>query len=138
VSYENDPVPQASWDDLDDLLIAEYLRRREERLKERIQLDKIELLRALGLTAVYQDREVPNVAAVLLFGSHPEQPAASVLSGYLPPCLLRHSKLAVQLGGGKLQNVPPMLRPSTDSLIDTRVVLVTPPQDPPQSFRLFQ
>jgi ATP-dependent DNA helicase RecG len=41
--------------------------------KERIQLDKIELLRALGLTAVHQDREVPNVAAVLLFGRHPEQ-----------------------------------------------------------------
>jgi ATP-dependent DNA helicase RecG len=73
VSYENDAVPQASWDDLDDLIIAEYLRRREERLKERIQLDKIELLRALGLMAVHQDREVPNVAAVLLFGRRPEQ-----------------------------------------------------------------
>jgi ATP-dependent DNA helicase RecG len=73
VSYENDAVSQATWEDLDDLVIAEYLRRREERLKERIQLDKLELLRALGLTAVHQDREVPNVAAVLLFGRHPEQ-----------------------------------------------------------------
>jgi len=73
MSYENDPVPQATWNDLDDLVIAEYLRRREERLKERIQLDKIELLRALGLTAAHQDREVPNVAAVLLFGRRPEQ-----------------------------------------------------------------
>jgi ATP-dependent DNA helicase RecG len=73
VSYENDPIPQASWDDLDDLIIAEYLRRREERLRERIQLEKIDLLRALGLTAVHQDREVPNVAAVLLFGRHPDR-----------------------------------------------------------------
>lgn len=73
VSYENDVVSQATWDDLDDFVIAEYLRRREERLRERIQLDKIGLLRALGLTAVHQDREVPNVAAVLLFGRHPEQ-----------------------------------------------------------------
>ena len=73
VSYENDPVPQASWDDLDELVIAEYLRRREERLRERIQLDKIELLRALGLTAAHHEREVPNVAAVLLFGRHPDR-----------------------------------------------------------------
>lgn len=72
VSYENDPVPQATWNDLDDRVIVEYLRRREERSGERIQLNKIELLRALGLTVVHEDREGPNVATVLLFGRHPE------------------------------------------------------------------
>jgi len=73
VSYENEPVPQATWDDLDDRVIAEYRRQREERMRESIQLHKIELVRALGLTAVHEVREVPSVAAVLLFGSHPER-----------------------------------------------------------------
>jgi len=73
VSCEDEPVVEATIDDLDDRGIADYVRHREERLQAQLTLGKTDLLRALGPITVRHGVESSNVAAVLLFGKNPEQ-----------------------------------------------------------------
>ncbi|MCK4416995.1 MAG: putative DNA binding domain-containing protein [Candidatus Latescibacteria bacterium] len=71
ISHEEELVRNASLDDFDDDVIDEYIARREERLHQKLHLTKVELLRGLGLVISEEERYVPTVAGVLLFGKDP-------------------------------------------------------------------
>ncbi len=67
-AFEDEPAPSATLDDLDSDVIDEFVRKREERTRRKIDGDVSTLLREIGaLTA----NSAPTVAGILLFGKNP-------------------------------------------------------------------
>ena len=71
IAYEEEPVRGATLNDFDDDVIEKYIAKREERLHQKLHLTRVELLRGLGLVASEEERYVPTVAGMLLFGKDP-------------------------------------------------------------------
>lgn len=70
-SYENQPVPKATLDDIDWLQVDRYLERRAHTRNTRIppDIDRVELLHKLE---VITEDGVPTVAGILFFGKDPQ------------------------------------------------------------------
>lgn len=67
--YEVESVPGASRDDLDEVIIAEYLEKRAERMRRSLNLPVDELLTEIG---AINGQGRPTVSGLLLFGKHPQ------------------------------------------------------------------
>lgn len=69
LDFEKDVVTGATWDDLDAEVIADYIKRRQERVGREINETPQQLLRSLG--AVTPSGDI-TVAGILLFGRDPQ------------------------------------------------------------------
>jgi ATP-dependent DNA helicase RecG len=67
--FEAELVPAARRADLDESIVAEYLAKREEKLRRRLTQSADELLRDAGLTDEHGD---PTAAGILLLGKNPQ------------------------------------------------------------------
>ena len=67
--FEMEPIPGATRADLDDGVIADYLKRRTARLGRDVRMSEEELLGAVG---ALNSEGQPTVAGILLFGREPQ------------------------------------------------------------------
>jgi ATP-dependent DNA helicase RecG len=68
--YESETIPGAGRSDLDDDVIAEFVEKREERLRRRLTGGVDEMLHEIG---ALDETGKPTTAGVLLFGRRPQQ-----------------------------------------------------------------
>jgi len=68
--FEAETTPGAGWDDLDQEVIAEYVEKRQQRQRRRLNDPPEEILREIG--AIDGDG-YPTYSGVLLFGKNPQQ-----------------------------------------------------------------